>query len=91
MKDDDCIPFLQEISPRLQLRWYVFRKVRRQVCKRVQRRISLLGLSDVRAYRVWLDTHPDEWRVLDTFCQISYSALGSGLLGLTGLARKKSK
>jgi chemotaxis protein methyltransferase CheR len=60
MKDDDCTPFLQEVLPRLQLRWLGFRKVRRQVCKRVQRRIALLGLSDVQAYRAWLDTHPDE-------------------------------
>ena len=73
MKDDDCILFLQEVLPRLQLRWNGFRKVRRQVCQRVQRRIALLGLSDVQAYRVWLDTHPDEWRVLDTFCQITIS------------------
>jgi chemotaxis protein methyltransferase CheR len=43
------------------------------VCKRVQRRIALLGLSDVQAYRVWLDTHPEEWRVLDAFCQITIS------------------
>jgi len=73
MKDDDCIPFLQEVLPRLHLRWYGFRKVRRQVCKRVQRRIARLGLSDVQAYRAWLDTHPDEWRVLDAFCQITIS------------------
>jgi chemotaxis protein methyltransferase CheR len=73
MKDDDCTPFLQEVLPGLQLRWHGFRKVRRQVCKRVQRRIALLGLSDVQAYRAWLDTHPEEWRVLDAFCQITIS------------------
>ena len=73
MKDDDCTPFLQEVLPRLQLRWHGFREVRRQVCKRVQRRIALLGLSDVQAYRAWLDTHPEEWRVLDAFCQITIS------------------
>jgi len=73
MKDDNCIPFLQDVLPHLQLRWCGFRKVRRQVCKRVQRRITLLGLSNVRAYRAWLDTHPDEWRVLETFCQITIS------------------
>jgi len=73
MKDDDCILFLQEVLPRLQLRWHGFLKVHRQVCKRVRRRIALLGLSDVQAYRAWLDTHPDEWRVLDAFCQITIS------------------
>ena len=73
MKDDDCTPLLQEVLPRLQLRWHGFRKVRHQVCKRVRRRIALLGLGDVQAYRAWLDTHPDEWRVLDAFCQITIS------------------
>jgi len=73
MKDKDCISFLQGVLPRLQLRWPGFRKVRRQVCKRVQRRIELLGFSDVQAYRAWLGTHPDEWRVLDAFCQITIS------------------
>lgn len=73
MKNDDCTPFLQEVLPHLQLRWHGFRKVCHQVCKRVQRRIALLGLSDVRAYRAWLETHPDEWSVLDTFCQITIS------------------
>jgi len=73
MKDEDCISFLQGVLPRLQLRWPGFRKVRRQVCKRVQRRIELLGFSDVQAYRAWLGTHPDEWRVLDAFCQITIS------------------
>ena len=73
MKDDNCISFLQEVLPRLRLRWPGFRKVRRQVCKRVQRRIAGLGLRDVQAYRAWLDTHADEWRVLDTFCQITIS------------------
>jgi chemotaxis protein methyltransferase CheR len=73
MKDDDCIAFLQGVLPRLRLRWPGFRKVRRQVCKRVQRRIALLGLSNVQAYRTWLDSHPDEWQVLDAFCQITIS------------------
>jgi chemotaxis protein methyltransferase CheR len=73
MKNDDCTFFLQEVLPCLQLQWCGFRKVRHQVCKRLQRRIALLGLSDVRAYRAWLDTHPDEWRVLDSFCQITIS------------------
>jgi chemotaxis protein methyltransferase CheR len=73
VKDDDCILFLQDVLPRLRLRWPGFRKVRRQVCKRIQRRIVLLGLSDVQAYRSWLDTHPDEWQVLDAFCQITIS------------------
>lgn len=73
MKDDNCISFLQEVLSHLQLRWQGFRKVRRQVCKRIQRRIVLLGLNDVQAYRTWLDTHPDEWRVLDALCQITIS------------------
>jgi len=37
MNDRDCIRFLQETLPRLRLRWSGFRRVRRQVCKRLQR------------------------------------------------------
>ena len=73
MKDDECTAFLQAVLPRLQLRWRGFRKVRRQVCKRVQRRIALLGLSDVHGYRAWLDTHAEEWPVLAALCQITIS------------------
>ena len=35
ISDADCTAFLQYALPRLNLRWPGFRKVRRQVCKRL--------------------------------------------------------
>ena len=51
MKDEACIQFLQWALPQLQLRWQGFRRVRKQVCKRISRRIAELGLVDEMAYR----------------------------------------
>jgi chemotaxis protein methyltransferase CheR len=36
--------------------------VRRQVCKRVDRRLQALALADAAAYRAYLVAYPDEWR-----------------------------
>jgi len=55
------------------MRWQGFRKVRKQVCKRIERRIGALGLSDVSAYQSYLEQDPEEWRILDSFCCISIS------------------
>jgi len=73
MTDRDCITFLQNTLPRLGLRWPGFRKVRRQVCKRLQHRLRDLDLPDLAAYRAFLDTHSAEWAVLDSLCRISIS------------------
>ncbi len=73
MKDAECVRFLQWALPRLRMRWAGFRRVRRQVCKRVERRRRELGLADVDAYRVHLETHPGEWAHLDALCTISIS------------------
>lgn len=74
MKDSDCIDFLQWALPRLQLSWPGFRKVRRQVCRRVQRRIEALGFSTPEDYRVHLEQHPEEWSVLDQYSPITISS-----------------
>jgi chemotaxis protein methyltransferase CheR len=71
--DRDCIDFLQWALPRLGLRWEGFRKPRRQVCRRVERRRRALGLSDVDAYRGRLEADPAEWRVLDRLCLVTIS------------------
>ncbi|MEE9300952.1 MAG: CheR family methyltransferase [Alphaproteobacteria bacterium] len=73
MKDTDCIDFLQWALPRLHLRWRGFRRVRRQVCKRISRRMAELGLTDASSYRGYLECHDDEWARLDGFCWISIS------------------
>ena len=55
------------------MRWQGFRKVRKQVCKHIQRRIGELELTDVDAYRQYLRTHADEWRILDHSCRVTVS------------------
>jgi chemotaxis protein methyltransferase CheR len=73
MRDADCVDFLQWALPRLAMRWPGFRKVRRQVCKRIARRIGDLGLPGLEAYRQHLMTHPEEWAHLDALCRITIS------------------
>ncbi len=73
MTDQECIQFLQWALPRLGLRWPGFRKVRRQVHKRINRRLEELRLTQIAEYRDYLETHPDEWRILDGFLRTSIS------------------
>lgn len=73
MSDAECVRFLQESLPRLHLRWAGFRKVRRIVCKRIDRRLKELGLSGIDAYRACLESDRAEWKVLDGFCRIPIS------------------
>lgn len=73
MRDQDCIRFLQWALPQLRMRWPGFRKVRRQVCKRIQRRMDELGLADVDTYRAHLGEHAPEWTVLDRLCRVTIS------------------
>ena len=65
MSDTDCTAFLQWALPCLNLRWPGFRKVRRQVCKRLKRRRSDLQLTDFVAYRTRLEADPSEWQILE--------------------------
>jgi len=73
VNDPDCTAFLQWALPQLDLRWPGFRKVRRQVCKRLKRRMSELELDGFAAYRARLASDPSEWRVLDECCHITIS------------------
>jgi chemotaxis protein methyltransferase CheR len=73
MSDSPCVVFLQWALPRLWMRWAGFRKVRRQVCKRVRRRARELGLADLVAYRAYLEEHPEEWALLDSMTRITIS------------------
>jgi len=92
VNDRDCVEFLQWCLPRLGLRWPGFRKVRRQVCKRVSRRMSDLGLADTAGYRSYISAHDEEWTTLEGLCRITISrfyrdrgvfdALRSGVLPL---------
>lgn len=73
MNDNECVRFLQWALPRLQLRWPGFRKVRAQVCKRIDRRMRQLDLENSQAYRNYLQEHDQEWAVLDELCRITIS------------------
>jgi chemotaxis protein methyltransferase CheR len=73
VRDADCVELLRWALPRLGLRWEGFRRVRRQVCRRVARRIEALGLAGAAAYRSRLESHPEEWSVFETFCRIPIS------------------
>lgn len=73
MRDADCVAFLQWALPRLGLRWPGFRKVRRQVCRRVGARMRELGLADAAAYRQRLESDRGEWQALAALCTIPIS------------------
>ncbi len=73
MSDAGCVAFLQWALPRLRLRWPGFRRVRRQVCRRVAGRVRELGLPDLASYRTFLESQPAEWEVLDRLCRVTIS------------------
>jgi chemotaxis protein methyltransferase CheR len=69
----DCVAFLQWALPRMGRRWAGYRKVRRQVCRRVRRRLETLGLDGYEAYRARLESDPGEWAVLDGLMNVTIS------------------
>jgi chemotaxis protein methyltransferase CheR len=71
--DAECVRFLQWALPRLGLRWRGFRKVRRQVCRRLSRRIAELGLSGADAYRAYLEDNEEEWDALAGLSRVTIS------------------
>lgn len=73
MTDSDGVRFLQWALPRLGLRWPGFRKVRRQVYKRLEDRLKVLRLADLAAYRAYLEANVSEWGQLEALCQIAIS------------------
>lgn len=73
MNEPEIIRFLQWCLPQLRLRWPGYRKVRRQVGKRLQRRLEFLGLPSIADYRSYLETHQEEWAILDSCCWIPIS------------------
>ena len=73
MNDAECVTFLQWALPHLRMRWKGFRRVRRQVRRRINARLQALGVPDAEAYRRHLEAHPDEWRILDGFCRVTIS------------------
>ncbi len=73
MKDPECVRFLQWALPQLRMRWPGYRRVRRQVCKRITRRMQALGLPGPAHYRDYLQARPQEWSTLDSLCRVTIS------------------
>lgn len=73
VNDVECLEFLRWALPHLGLRWPGFRKVRRQVCRRIQQRMCELGLPDLHSYQGLLARQPDEWRALADCCVVTIS------------------
>jgi chemotaxis protein methyltransferase CheR len=73
IKDSDGIAFLQWCLPRLRLSWPGYRKVRRQVYRRIHRRLQTLGLQSLADYESYLNLHSEEWAGLESCCWISIS------------------
>jgi chemotaxis protein methyltransferase CheR len=73
VSEGECIAFLQWALPRLGMRWKGFRKVRRQVCRRIRRRAAELGLGSFEAYRRRLLDDPEEWEALAPLCRVTIS------------------
>jgi chemotaxis protein methyltransferase CheR len=85
--DAACVAFLQWALPRLGLRWAGYRKVRRQVCRRVRRRVAALGLADLDAYRRRLAADPAEWEVLRALTPVTISRFARDRAIFDALAR----
>ena len=73
MKNEEIIKFLQWALPQIHMRWSGFRRVYRQVGKRISRRISVLKIENLKSYEKYLHEHPMEWEILDSLCRISIS------------------
>lgn len=73
MNDVECVRFLQWALPQMGLRWPGFRRVRRQVCRRVAARMQQLGLSQAPAYAAYLERNPTEWERLEALCGVTIS------------------
>jgi chemotaxis protein methyltransferase CheR len=73
MSGSSCAEFLQWALPRLGLAWPGYRRVKRQVCRRIARRLAALGIADCAAYRHFLEQHPEEWPLVEAATRVSIS------------------
>lgn len=70
---DAAVDLLQWALPRLGYRYEGFRRVRRQVVRRIERRRRALGLPDLSAYRRHLEGVPGEWAEFDALLSVTIS------------------
>jgi chemotaxis protein methyltransferase CheR len=73
MKDRECVILLRRVLPLVEMRWEGFRKVRRQVCRRIEKRMDEIGAHDIYEYIEHIEKSPGETALLDTFCRITIS------------------
>jgi len=59
--------------PQVGLRFEGYRKVQRQVCRRLDERRQALGLTSTAAYRGYLATHDDEWSTFRRLARVTVS------------------
>lgn len=69
----DCIALLEWACPRLGLEGRAFRRERNQVCKRIARRMTALGVCSADEYRGWLERSSAEWAAFDALCRVTVS------------------
>ncbi|KMQ50084.1 Chemotaxis protein methyltransferase CheR [Chitinispirillum alkaliphilum] len=67
----ECTVFLKEMLPKMNMRYEGYRKVRKRVCKRISRRIEELGLNNFNHYLRYIQTNPEEVRMLDSVLRIT--------------------
>lgn len=68
-----CHEFLQHILPKLGYHWPGFRKVRRQVCRRIHQRMGELQIGSYSNYLVHIDRFPEELDTIDRLLDITIS------------------
>ncbi|NNK85399.1 MAG: chemotaxis protein CheR [Desulfobacterales bacterium] len=73
MSRSSYVDFLTWALPKLSMRYKGFRKVKRQVCRRIDQRMKTLDLSSLNEYKQHLIANQDEWPILDQFCRIHIS------------------
>jgi chemotaxis protein methyltransferase CheR len=70
---DSCDAFLEWVLHSLDMRPAGFKKVRKQVCKRIKKRRMDLNLNSYEEYRSFLQKNPREWWVVDQMTRITIS------------------
>jgi chemotaxis protein methyltransferase CheR len=73
MREPACTELLAWAATEVALRPEGFRRVRKQVCKRLYRRIVELHLPGPTAYRGFVAAHPEERAVIEELCRVHVS------------------
>jgi len=73
MEERGAVEFLRWALPRCGYRYEGFRRVRRQVLRRLRKRCADLGLADLAAYRRHLEAEAAEWTRFDALLNVTIS------------------